>query len=402
MPNPLSISVAARRDRSACRPPFRLAALLLLLLAAPALRAQYGIAWPQGRLDVEGRLRMAWHHRWLFDDEPEPDRNKDRFYVQQARLKFSGWQYSSRIRWEMQFELRGYNGLERETGHEEDAQGFAAKDLHLSWVPSDQLTVRVGQMKTPYGRKQMVPLHAQSLVKRGDVVDGFLPGRDRGLMVRLRTPVRDFCAWAGVFSGNGENRKYDDPAGRPLWVARLQWEPLGALGAEEGDYASDGRLRLLLGANVADSRDRAPAIGDALEYKRTIDGRKRLVGGDATLRWAGWFLFGEFDRAAFDPEIGADFAAGGWTGQAGFALPLDRLRLPGWRLEPVVGYDEFNPSDLTPDDTERSLTVGLNLLPDDHDLKLMVDWFHRLKLKDTDANPWKEDEVRAILQLRIH
>jgi hypothetical protein len=162
--------------------------------------AQYGIAWPDGRLEIEGRLRLGWHHRWLFPDEPEPDLNKNRFYVQQARLKFSGWQYDSRIRWEMQFELRGYNGLEREAGHENDYQGLQAKDMHISWVPGDLLTVRLGQFKVPYGRKQLVPIHEHSMVKRADLVDGFLPGRDRGLMVRGRTGDRHITGWAGVFT----------------------------------------------------------------------------------------------------------------------------------------------------------------------------------------------------------
>jgi hypothetical protein len=373
--------------------------VVLLLGLAGAARAQYGIAWPEGRLEIEGRLRLGWHHRWLF--EGDEDANKNRFYVQQARLKFAGWQYEARLCWEMQFELRGYNGLERETGHEVDHQGFQAKDLHLSWVPSNQVTLRLGQMKVPYGRKQLVPQHAQSAVKRGDVVDGFLPGRDRGLMLRLRTPTRHWTGWAGVYSGNGANRQYNDSFGRYLWVGRLQWQPLGDLGNEEGDFDREDRLRLLLGANAALSRDRPPTDEEALEYKRSIDGRKRLVGGDLTIKWRGWFLFGEFDHAHFEPEVGRDFIAGGWVGQMGVALPMEPLGLAGWLIEPVLGYDEYNPSHRTADDTERTVTAGVNLLPDGHDLKLMINYYHRLKLKDTDANPWKEDEIRAIVQMRI-
>lgn len=380
---------------------YTLWAVLLLLCCAGASRAQYGIAWPDGRLEIEGRLRLGWHHRWLFPDEPEPDLNKNRFYVQQARLKFSGWQYDSRIRWEMQFELRGYNGLEREAGHENDYQGLQAKDMHISWVPSDLLTVRLGQFKVPYGRKQLIPLHDQSMVKRADLVDGFLPGRDRGLMVRGRSGDRHLTGWVGVFTGNGENKEYNDSEGGYLYVARLQWQPLGDAGDEEGDYGRTSRPKLVLGSNVASSNDRMATGEEALEYKRTIDGEKLLYGGDASFKWAGWFLTAEFDHARFEPETGRTYKTGGWLVQAGHAIPLERLGLEGWLLEPVASYDEYNPSSRTADDTQRTITAGLNLLPDGHDLKIMLNGYHRLKLKDGDANPWKEDEVRAIVQLRI-
>jgi hypothetical protein len=158
---------------------------------------------------------------------------------------------------------------------------------------------------------------------------------------------------------------------------------------------------VVLGANVASSRDRPATEEEALEYKRTIDGRKLLYGGDASLKWAGWFLVAEVDHARFEPETGREYIAGGWLGQLGYAVPLDRFGLDGWLLEPVAGYDEYNPSNRTADDTQRTITAGLNLLPDGHDLKIMLNGYHRLKLKDGDTNPWKEDEVRAIVQLRI-
>jgi hypothetical protein len=144
-----------------------------------------------------------------------------------------------------------------------------------------------------------------------------------------------------------------------------------------------------------------PTQEEALEYKRSIDGRKRLYGADASLKWAGWFVTTEFDHARFEPETGREYIAGGWLAQAGYALPLDRFGLKGWLWEPVVSYDEYNPSDRTADDTQRTITAGFNLMPDGHDLKVMVNGFHRLKLRDGDENPWKEDEVRVIVQLRI-
>ncbi len=375
--------------------------ILALLLCATASKAQYSIAYPDGRLELEGRLRLGWHHRFLF--EGDEDGNKNRFYVQQARLKFSGTLYDSRMAWETQFELRGYNGLEREEDHEDDYQGFEAKDLHLSWRPSNQVTLRLGQQKIPYGRKQMVPQHAHSMVKRADIVDGFLPGRDRGLMLRARTPGRDFLLFAGLFTGNGENLKYNDPAGRYLGSLRLEWQPLGEIGKSEGDYGRSPRPLLLAGVNVARSHDSVIRGSEEREYQRGIDGRKLLYGADLSLKWRGLFLLFEADRARMSPAAGVEYLAGGIVAQASYYM--EPALLPGdTGIEFVIQYDEFNPSDQTDGplkDTQRTVTTGINLLPDGHDLKVMLDYFHRLKIRDEDPNPWKENEVRLIVQLRI-
>jgi hypothetical protein len=374
-------------------------ALPLLLAASLPLHAQYSITRPRGRVELEARLRTAWHHRWLFSGDE--DRNKSRFYVESARFKLAGQQYRYRMAWEMQLELRGYNGLEREDGQEQDHQGIEARDLHLSWVPGDQLTLRMGQMKVPYGRKQLVPEHAQSIVRRPEVVNDFLPGRDRGLMVRARTPVRDWTAWAGVFTGNGENLKYDDPAGKPLWVGRLEWAPLGELGGEEGDLDHSARPRVLAGANVASSRDHAPALEDPRDYLRSIDGEKLLYGGDLSAKWRGWQGTFEFDHALLTPDTGREYRAGGYLVQLQYAWLLPWAPVKGWVLEPVVAYDEFNADHTRADDTRRGLTTGINLMPDGHDLKIMLDWLHRFKLRSEDENPWKEDELRLVVQLRV-
>lgn len=259
----------------------------------------------------------------------------------------------------------------------------------------------MGQMKVPYGRKQLVPEHAQSIVRRPEVVNDFLPGRDRGLMLRARTPVRDWTAWAGVFTGNGENRKYDDAAGKPLWVARVEWAPLGQLGGDEGDHGHSPRPLVLAGLNAATSRDKAPALEDPRDYLRTIDGEKLLYGGDLALKWRGWHAGFEFDHALLTPENGGDFRAGGYMVQLQYAWLLPWAPVKGWVLEPVVAYDEFNPDHTRADDTRRGLTTGLNLMPDGHDLKIMLNWLHRFKLRSEDENPWKEDELRLVVQLRV-
>ncbi len=374
--------------------------LLFLLLLIHSAQAQFTLAYPKGRMELEGWLRVAWNHRFYADDDTDSDYAHNRIYVQRASLKASGIMYT-RFEYEMNLELRGYNGLERETGHEDDHTGFSARDLYIGWRPDNRLSIRLGQMKVPFSRKRMLPLYLQSTISRPDLADGFVPGRDRGLLLRARDARRRFTAYAGVFTGNGDNRKYNDRKGRYLLAGRVEIQPFGFIGKDEGDLDHSPRPLLLMGANVAQSHDDRATEEEQAEYLRTIPGRKRAYGGDISLKLRGLFVTAEFDHARFDPEEGADFVAGGWLTQISYAIK----GLPGmpeeFVVEPLLAYDEFNPSNKVEDVTQRTLTSGINFLPEGHGMKVMLNWYHRLPLSSAHDEGWKEDEVRLLVQLWI-
>ena len=147
---------------------------------------------------------------------------------------------------------------------------------------------------------------------------------------------------------------------------------------------------MLLGGNIAYSED-ADYFADKPEYLRTIPGTKLLYGVDATLKYQGFFFTAEIHRADFNPQSGVDFVAGGYLAQAGYYIP--RLK-----LEPCLRYDKFDPSDQIENDSEESITYGLNFFSSGHQVKLMLNYSQRLKKKSSAQNGWKENEIQLLWQ----
>jgi len=227
------------------------------------------------------------------------------------------------------------------------------------------------------------------------VVNDFVPGRDIGAMSSLRTVDTRYGLHLGAFTGRGEDVDEDDHRGSPLLAVRMVAMPLARVYPAAGDVEQTGRLAVGLGLNAAWSRD-----GESLEPGDTahsIAGDKLLYGGDLTLKYRGFYLTAELLLAAYWPDHGVTWYAGGYLLQASYYIaPL--------HLEPAVRFDDFNPSDIVPDDRETSLSFGLNAYPrHDHRVKLQVDYTHRLPsgwLTDHAADEgWAESQLNATVQV---
>jgi len=349
--------------------------IVVLLLNSPAL-AQFEIEHPNGKLSIEGRLRFGYNQKSNFDNDTDYSNNS--FFLDQVRLELEGDIYED-FEYEISVEFRNHDGE------------FKAKDLFFSYQPRSELTLRLGQFKVPYSRKRLLSSSKTSTIERPAVSQDFVPGRDRGVALRLRTINEKYAIHTGIFSGNGENIDDNDTKGNFLYVVRVECQPLGILPDEEGDYLFFSGLRFLVGANITYSKD--DGLPDKHpEYLRTTEGNKTLYGGDISFRFRGWFLTAEFNHAKLQPDRGEDFKAGGYLVQGSYFIrPL--------KIEPVIAYDEFNPNNKIENITERSITYGLNYSPYGHNIKIMANYYHRLKKWAGAKNPWKENEFRAIMQL---
>jgi hypothetical protein len=194
---------------------------LIVAIAVPSLlRAQFILEYPDGELQISGRVRSAFAYR--FYDPDATNHKKNRFYVHQARIKLEGEMFDV-FEYELQIEASGYD------------DGEIAKDLYLEYKPVSTFMIRAGQFKVPYSRTRMTSTSKLLFTTRPAVADEFVPGRDRGIMLRLRTSDRKFVFYTGIFSGNGDNTKNDDKLGRPLIATRLEAATLGKIPKTEGD-----------------------------------------------------------------------------------------------------------------------------------------------------------------------
>jgi len=357
-----------------------IAAFILFFTALPA-SAQFEIESEHGTMAFKGRLQVLFVDRSEFDGDDSNE--KDRIYIRSARFGIEG-DYLHDLTYELEFELRS---------HIEDGSPLESKNLRIAWEPRRMFKLYAGQFKVPFGRKQLIRRTHLNSVRRPGVAGDFNPGRDIGSMVRVRTFDKRYVFYGGVFTGQGENRDEDDYKGGKLWATRIEAHPFGLVAKKEGDPELSRRPRILVGAGYTSSDDGTLAIDDP-EYVRTLDGRKRMWGVDVTLKYRGIFLSYERSEADLEPDGGPAYRAGGYVAQASFFL--DR-----WKLEPRVMYDEFNPSDRTEFDTEKTVTAGLNFMPFGNRFKIMAEYADHHKLRPGDEQGWKEDEFRLMVQLEL-
>ncbi len=360
----------------------------IVAIAVPSmLKAQFVLEYPDGELQISGRVRSAFAYRFYGPDAS--NHKKNRFYVHQARIKLEGEMFDV-FEYELQIEVRGYD------------RGEIAKDLYLEYKPLSTFMIRAGQFKVPFSRTRMTSTSKLVFTTRPAVADEFVPGRDRGVMLRIRTSDRKYVFYTGIFSGNGDNTKNDDNLGRPLIATRLEAAPLGKIPKTEGDIEMTPTPRFLAGINFTYSDDAGPTEED---YPRTIRGRKILFGGDFTFKYHGFYFKVEANYAKFQPfrsilPIEFDstsFYAGGFLVAASYYIP-------GLKMETAVQYDQFDPNFQKlgnfSNNVERTITFGINYLPFGHDFKIMANYFKRLPYPGGNE-PWKPDELRIIAQLMI-
>ena len=112
-------------------------------------------------------------------------------------------------------------------------------------------SLRLGKQRVPQGRQFLTHSAQQQFVDRSHVVDTFAPEWDLGgsLYGTLGQDIRLSYA-LGMFNGAGAGAATNDNIDF-LYVARLLFEPLGALADGEGDFERTARPKLALGASVS-------------------------------------------------------------------------------------------------------------------------------------------------------
>lgn len=350
--------------------------LLLIFSATSSGFSQFVLEYPNGELEIEGRIRAEYNKRFYF--EGDNNFRKDRMFIGQARVKFEGKMFKD-FGYEMTLEVRSYDA------------GSIAKDLYINYSPVPEFLVQFGQFKTPFSKQQLIAEEKLDLTNQCALTDEFVPGRDIGIMTNIETRDKKYSLRLGMFTGNAYNQKDDDSKGKPLFVGRIEASPFGTLMNSEGDLELSPKPLVMLGANFTHSDDNV----NTADYPRTIVGKKFMYGGDITFKYKGLYLNAEFDHAQLMPDKAPNYKAGGYLVHASYFIRQ-------LKLQPVIEYNDYNPSDLTVDDSQRTIVFGLNFLPkSNHSIKLMLNYFYHLKMKESDVNPWARNEIRFLTQLLI-
>ena len=181
---------------------------ILALVAAPAFaqkkkdKDKRGFVWDDRptivfgkniNVEFKGRALVEWR---AFD----PDQGEDLFHLRTARLGLKG-KLTKHLSWEAEREVTG-----------DDLSHIKAgdwKDVNVEWKTFRAFTARGGRFKMPFGMEQTTGISDRVFFFNDTATTEIAPARDKGGMIS--GDLRHFTYEAGVFHGDGDNGKSNEP-----------------------------------------------------------------------------------------------------------------------------------------------------------------------------------------------
>jgi phosphate-selective porin OprO/OprP len=144
-------------------------------------------------LEIKGRTLLEWR---AFD----PDIGEDVFHLRTARVGLKG-QLTRHFDWEIEREIQG----------DENGKVFLAdwKDLYAEWNTFDELSIRGGRFKMPFGLETTTGVSELDFAYRALGSTQIAPNRDRGVMAF--GDLGRFGYEVGVFDDDGDNAESNEP-----------------------------------------------------------------------------------------------------------------------------------------------------------------------------------------------
>ncbi len=265
----------------------------------------------------------------------EPDHaSNNTFLIRRARMAFKAQL------WKM-FEGK----VEIDAGRGAGNSRAILTDGYLNIKLLDELQLRAGQFKEPFGLEETTSSRFISMIERSMATNAIAPGRDIGFMLHGTVADGIFNYAVGVFNGNGSNHSSDNDDDKDL-ALRLTCRP----------FAGNDSMWLkglhLGGAFTWGRRDRDEP---ELELETQLGSEffimdDRVTHDDELIRWGvefawligGFSLRAEFMRMIFENlRYGAekdDFEVDGWYVEASYFITGEDASFNRPKVQ-----DNFNP-----------------------------------------------------------
>ncbi len=254
-----------------------------------------------------------------------------------------------------------------------DTEQLGIHNAYVEWAPADEIALRLGADKTPFGGQQTQSSVGLALTERAVAAENITPGYDVGARLHgsLLGDLGPFAAQGiaydvGVYSGDGTVLTPDDNKGM-LLVAGVHLNFGDDLGWSES-CLWDGMFGLRVGASTAinwerESRDNMGSVDLAAKIWRVS-------------------LRGEYLMAQREPTyLGTDeapyperFKRHGYLMQVGFMIVPDHLEL-AFRHD----YYDDDREDVDDYSAVRFLTGGANVFFLEGRVKFQLDYIHRME-----------------------
>ena len=321
-----------------------------------------------GYLDIAGRMQVAYNYRFLDNSQSA---EKNRFFLESGRVELQGGLFRD-FHYKLSFDLK--------------SSALKAKEVWLSYCIASWLSFKMGQFKVPVSKIYAVSSGKWLFISAPRTISSFSPKKDIGLMFSISSPNKLYHFHVGAFTGQGINISLDDRKGSPLVALRVDIQPLGHLKKGNGDMERTAHFSFEFGLNGSYSED-APEKASL----HNVDGSKLLYGGDLTIKFKGLFFLAEVLMATFNTN--KEYHTMGFVIEASYYIsPL--------RLEPAIRFDYLDPSDMIEDNTEQTVSFGLNYYPfAKRYFKFMLNYTYHLPKSPSNTRGWQENDLTLMLHL---
>jgi len=333
-------------------------------------------------MNVSARMQMLGTTNWdLNNGLSNPSSN---LLVRRARLKFSGFAYSPKLKYKLELGLSN-----RDIGKASSFTNEAPKyilDAVVKWNFSGNFVLWFGQTKLPGNRERVISSGDLQLVDRSLLNSRFNIDRDMGFQLRHHFNLTDTFIVKEMFAisqGEGRNITTGNLGGHQ-YTSRIELLPFGKF-ASKGDYrGSDLKFepvpKLALGFTYDFNNDAVKNRSNQGSYMTNDTGfystNISTVFVDAMYKHKGFSVMAEYAYRDAEDAF-AKNSDGTLTGdevQVGNALNLQTGYLLSKTLEISGRYTNIDlDSDITGKGAENQYTLGLSKYIVGHKLKVQTD-----------------------------
>ncbi len=334
-------------------------------------------------MNMSARMQFLSTTEWEYEGDAY-GKAESNFLVRRARLKFSGFAYSPKLKYKMELGLsnRDLAGASEFTS---DAPNYIL-DAVVMWNFYENFELWAGQTKLPGNRERVISSANMQFVDRSLLNSRFNIDRDLGLQLRHHINfsenfvMREMLA---VSQGEGRNVTTGNLGGHQ-YTGRVEILPLGNF-TNKGDYVGGDLQReetpkLALGAtydfnnNAVKNRSNLGSymVNDEGFYETNIS----TIFVDAMFKYSGFSLMAEYSNRDADDAF-AKNSDGSLTGDivqvgSGLNLQVGYLFKTNWEVAGRYTSIDLD-QNITGKDVENQYTFGVSKYIVGHKLKVQTD-----------------------------
>lgn len=310
------------------------------------------------------RIQNRYDYEYTGNNTSTPEQ-ADRAYVRRARIKFSGFAWSTKLTYKI----------------EHDVLNGETYDAVVKYNFYKGLEIWAGQTKLPGNRERVISSQNLQFVDRSLLNTVFTLDRDAGIQLRNKHKVGNVVIkeMFAVSQGEGLNDKSLGHNFGHEYTGRVEVLPFGNF-TSKGDY---------FGSDLKRESTPKLAIGVTYDYNQNINDSRKVKGAtlaahrnvlnfqaDFMFKYAGFSFMGEYansDVVDATGEYVRHDGAGGFF-EVGEGLNLQAGYLLANNIEIAGRYTSYKPFQNVALSRQNQYTLGLSKYVVGHNLKIQSDF----------------------------